>query len=224
MTAPRFAPGTAARIADAAAACQPRPGNQATLIGISGIDASGKSTLARKVGEQLNLRNVPSAALSIDWFHTDASVRFLPPSRVHEPPESHAEHFFHHAFRWDELFTQVVNPLVTTGACDATIGLHNFKSDTITPTRIMHTGVRVVLLEGIFIFRREHANAFDSRVWLDCSFETSLARALARNQEGLPPAAIRADYERVYFPAQQFHLRRDNPINGSVIVPEGASV
>jgi uridine kinase len=215
--------GAASRIADAAAACRPRPGNKAILLGISGIDASGKSTLARRVGDELRRRGMPFAPLSIDWFHTDAGTRFLPPARANEPPASHAEHFFHHAFRWSELFRGLVGPLLATGACDQTVGVHDMKTDQIMPTHVRHSGVRIVLLEGIFIFRHEHAPLFDLRVWLDCSFETAMVRAVSRNQESLPEAAIRADYERVYFPAQRLHLRRDNPTKGALIVPEAPS-
>jgi len=48
-------------------------------------------------------------------------------------------------------------------------------------------------------------------VWIKCSFATALERAVARAQEGLPPAATIAAYRRVYFPAQEIHFVRDDP-------------
>jgi uridine kinase len=71
--------------------------------------------------------------------------------------------------------------------------------------------IDVVLVEGIFIYKRAHRSCFDLAVWIDCSFETALERALRRGQENLPPAATVAAYETIYFPAQQLHCRRDEP-------------
>src|SRR6266851_1176099 len=59
-------------------------------------------------------------------------------------------------------------------------------------------GVDVVLLEGIFLFKRECCGRYDFRIWIECSFETALKHALARLQEGLPPEETTAAYERIY--------------------------
>jgi uridine kinase len=48
--------------------------------------------------------------------------------------------------------------------------------------------VDLILLEGIFLFKRAHQQRYDFRLWIDCSFKTALERALRRSQEGLPPA------------------------------------
>ncbi len=203
----------AADIADAAVMTSPRRGSAAVLLGISGIDASGKSTLAREVSRVLTERGVPHALLSVDWFHTPADVRFQPhPLPAHAAaPSDPGEHFYRHAFRWDDLFDTLIDPLLASGSCDAEVGIHDMRTDRITPRRIVHTGVRVVVLEGIFIFRSEAVKRFDLRVWIDCAFETALRRALARNQEGVAPDSLRADYQRVYFPAQRYHIERDRP-------------
>ena len=46
--------------------------------------------------------------------------------------------------------------------------------------------IDVVLVEGTFIFKQAHRSYFDIAVWIDCSLETALERALRRGQEGLP--------------------------------------
>jgi uridine kinase len=71
--------------------------------------------------------------------------------------------------------------------------------------------VDVILLEGIFLLKREYRDHFDLSVWLDCTFETALERALSRGQEGLPPAETVRAYETIYFPAQRIHFERDDP-------------
>jgi len=74
-----------------------------------------------------------------------------------------------------------------------------------------YADVDVILLEGIYLLKRGFRSYYDLSVWIDCSFETALARAVARGQEGLPPdAAVRA-YRTIYFPAQMIHFERDAP-------------
>lgn len=69
----------------------------------------------------------------------------------------------------------------------------------------------MLLLEGIFLLKREHRHFYDVSAWVECSFETALERASARAQEGLSPIDTARAYESIYFPAQRIHLRRDDP-------------
>jgi uridine kinase len=74
------------------------------------------------------------------------------------------------------------------------------------------------LLEGIFLFKPTYRNHFDLTVWIDCSFEAALERAIKRGQEGLPPEETVRSFETIYFPAQRIHLARDNPRETADIV------
>jgi uridine kinase len=73
----------------------------------------------------------------------------------------------------------------------------------------------VVLLEGIFIYKRAYRPHFDLACWIDCTFETALERALRRAQEGLPPGETIEAYRTIYFPAQRLHEKRDRPREGA---------
>src|SRR6266568_5280597 len=78
--------------------------------------------------------------------------------------------------------------------------------------------VDVVLLEGIFLLRRELLRSYDRTIWIDCTFRTALERALERNQEHLPPEQIEHDYRTIYVPAQHHHASRDAPRERAGIV------
>jgi uridine kinase len=43
--------------------------------------------------------------------------------------------------------------------------------------------VDVILLEGIFLLKQELRAHYDLSIWIDCSFKTALARAIARARE-----------------------------------------
>ena len=70
--------------------------------------------------------------------------------------------------------------------------------------------------------RRDLRPRYDASLWVECPFETALERALRRNQEGKPEAQLRADYERIYFPAQRLHIAQDAPAaHADLVVANG---
>lgn len=71
--------------------------------------------------------------------------------------------------------------------------------------------VDVIVLEGTFLLKREWRKHYDLAFWVECSFETALERAIARNQEGLSEEEIIRDYHEIYFLAQRLHLAKDDP-------------
>jgi len=178
-------------------------GSPATLVGLSGVDGAGKGYLAGRLHARLAHAGLRVALLNVDgWLN-------LPPVRFGgEPP---GEHFYHHALRLDEMFQRLVLPL----RADRGIRLvMSYAEETATAYRdhlYAYRGVDVVLVEGIFIFKRAFRPHFDMAVWIDCTFESALERALVRAQEGLPQAETIRAYRRIYFPAQRIHLERDDP-------------
>ncbi len=71
--------------------------------------------------------------------------------------------------------------------------------------------VDVIALEGIYLLKQAFVAYYDVSVWIECSFDTALKRALARAQEGLTPEDTLHAYRTIYFPAQEIHFQRDNP-------------
>jgi uridine kinase len=179
------------------------PEQRSLLVGVSGIDGSGKGYIAKQIEARLGQYSIAAANIHADdWLNLPAT-RFT----AIEP----AKHFYENAVRFDELFAKLVLPLRDHRSVDVV-------ADTLEETASSYhkhayniRNVGVVLVEGIFLLKREHRKLFDLTVWVDCSFQTALARALARTQEGLSPAETIRVYETIYFPAQKIHLARDNP-------------
>jgi len=59
--------------------------------------------------------------------------------------------------------------------------------------------------------KRDLLRNYDLSVWVDCSFATSLRRAVSRRQEGLGPEETVRAYQTLYFPAQHLHFELDAP-------------
>lgn len=179
------------------------PQDRSLLVGISGIDGSGKGFVTQQIQARLAQRSVVAARINVDGWLNLPDKRF---SAI-EP----GKHFYEHAIRFDEFFDQLVLPLRNQRCINL---VADFAEETAKSYR-QHTysfkNPDVVLVEGIFLFKREYRKLFDLAIWIDCSFSTALSRALARRQEGLPPALTIRAYETIYFPAQRIHEKRDHP-------------
>jgi uridine kinase len=186
--------------------------DRSLLVGISGIDGSGKGYLAAQLQAHLALRGVIPAILNVDGWLNPPEKRF--------DQSAPAVNFYENAIRFDQFFSQLVLPLRD----GRSIHLEADVVEEIASNYRNHTyhfkDVPVVLVEGIFLFKPQYRKYFDLAIWIDCSFPTALVRAIDRAQEGLSPANTIAAYERIYFPAQRIHLDQDKPRENADLIFE----
>ena len=188
------------------------PDTRSLLVGISGIDGSGKGYLAAQLEAHLALHAVTAAVLNVDgWLN-------LPEKRLDR--RAPAKNFYDNAIRFEDFFAQLVMPLKDRRSVHL---VADFTEETASSYR-KHTydfkDVSVVLVEGIFLFKPQYRKHFDLAIWVECSFATALARAITRAQEGLSPANTIAAYETFYFPAQRIHLAHDKPRENADLIFE----
>ena len=113
--------------------------------------------------------------------------------------------------RSEEMFAQTILPLRDHRSLSVVI---NYADETATEyqQRIFEfEDVDVIALEGIYLLKRAFQAHYDRSIWIECSFETALERAVSRAQEGLPSRETIRDYRTIYIPAQEIHSQRDNP-------------
>lgn len=183
---------------------------RSVLVGISGIDGSGKGYLAAQIVKALQVKGVRAVGISIDGWLNLTHKRF---STVNPP-----EHFYLHAIRFDEMFAQLVLPLRDHRSLRVEA---DFTEETAAEYRrhiYEFEDIDVIVLEGIYLLKRTFRAHYDLSVWIECSFATALERAIARAQEGLPPDETVRAYRTVYFPAQEIHFQRDNPRGAATLI------
>jgi uridine kinase len=188
---------------------------RALLVAVSGIDGAGKGWLADRLGTALE-----AEGFSVAVIHGDGWLN-LPPVRFGSSDP--ALHFYRHAFRFEDLFSRLLLPLRD----HRSIRLEaDFTDETAYQYRKHHwcfANVDVILVECIFLLKRELRGHYDLSIWIDCSFETALHRALDRAQEALPPEETVSAYRTIYFPAQEIHMACDAPRDAAtLIVPNDA--
>ena len=191
-------------LADAVVKSVERPGRGgALLVGVSGIDASGKGHVAERLYAQLCARGLRTALINADAWLNLPRVRFS--------ESSPALHFYENALQLDELFERLLLPLKEGRSIRLAAELTQETAEDHHRHTYEFDNIDVILVEGIFLFKPRFTRHFDLKIWVDCGFATALQRAVARSQEGLEPADTVRAYEAIYFPAQLIHLERDHP-------------
>lgn len=186
------------------------PRERALLVAITGIDGAGKGYVTRRLQEALAPTGLRAGMIGIDGWLELPHVRF--------GTDRPAAHFYRHALRFDALFETLVLPLRERRSIRLEA---DFTEETATEYRRHlweYRDLDVILLEGIFLLKRELRRHHDLALWIDCTFTTALERAVARAQEGLSADATAAAYRRIYFPAQQIHVERDRPREAAQLV------
>jgi uridine kinase len=182
-------------IGEIAAARARVPADRSAVVAISGIDASGKGHVASGLTAALAAADLRVALIGLGGFLRAPRERFA----AGDP----AGHFYRHGFRFDELFGSLVLPLRDR---------RSWRFEPSSADRVYaFDEIDVVLLEGIFLLKRELRAHYDVSFWIDCTFATALERAIARGQEGMDPDETRLAYDSIYFPAQVLHCERDDP-------------
>jgi uridine kinase len=186
------------------------PTQRSALVAITGIDGCGKGYFAARLIKQLATQGVRAAIISVDGWLNLPHVRFN--------KSNPAEHFYLRAIRFEEMFSQLVLPLRDRRSIRLEA---DYAEETASEYR-KHTydfeELDVILLEGIYLLKRSFQEYYDLSVWIECSFQTALERALARAQEGLTPESTTEAYRNIYFPAQEIHFRRDDPRSAATLI------
>ena len=181
------------------------PRNEAILVAVSGIDGSGKGYFTSLLVPQLNARGVSGVGINIDGWLALPDVRF---STIDA-----SGNFYRNGLRLDEMFERLILPLKRTRsvAIEADFAPPESMATGFRRHRYEYRDVDVLVLDGIFLLKKRYRALYDLTIWVDCTFETALERALQRNQEGLPETEIVREYETIYFPAEGVHFVLDRP-------------
>ena len=154
------------------------PAQRSVLAAITGIDGCGKGYVTARIVNALQAKGIRAAGINIDGWLNLPHTRFT----VSNP----AEHFYLHALRFEEMFVQLILPLRDQRSLRIEA---DFAEETATEYRrhlYEFVDIDVIALEGIYLLKLTFLAYYDLSIWIECSFETALERAIARAQEGLP--------------------------------------
>lgn len=182
-------------------------------VGIDGVDAAGKTTLAGELAAEIIGRGRSVIQASVDHFHHPANIR---KARGDESPEG----YYRDSFDYPELITRLLEPLGPGGSRQYRTQAFDHREDMPVRQSVRTSEPDAILLfEGVFLHRPELRSHWDLSIFLEASFETTVARAERRDQGQLGgSAAVRTRYQRRYVPGQRLYLTECRPWELATVV------
>jgi uridine kinase len=176
------------------------------IVGIDGLGGSGKSVLAHKISQRLELMHWTTLTVHNDDF-------YLPSARRNQLPASLKP--IGGDFDWVRLRDQVLAPL-RSGRI-AKYVRYDWPSDALAEQHeVKPRGI--ILIEGVYCTRVELRDFYDFRIWVDCPSEVRLSRGLARDGK-----SIRSTWVNEWIPAEDRYYHEHRPRASAHAVVNGAA-
>lgn len=162
------------------------------LVALSGPDCAGKSTLAVDVCKQLDSLDL---TMRVKLLSMDA---FLIPRHLRTPKTPEFMEYFESAFDYPKLIE--------------TLKTMKYPVSSVDPNSAAKDIPNIVLIEGVFLLRKELYQWWDLTVWLEVDTPLIMNRAIKRDKAYFgDERTVRRVYENRCLPAQDYHIRRDLP-------------
>lgn len=179
--------------------------NAPFIIGINGVDTSGKTVFSKKLEKKLRSLNYKVQIIHVDDFHNPIPIRFSGKNPIDD--------YYNFSFDFKKLITDILDPIRTTGYLSQTFNHLDLASDKFE--KVVEYDVSsesIVLLEGVFILKDEIRKYLDYSIFIAISFEEMKRRAIVRDVPALGNKEnVMSDYERKYIPTQKMYLESFPP-------------
>lgn len=179
--------------------------NRVYIVGVDGLGGAGKSTLVNSLKLQLQNENYNSYVLHIDDFIYPKHIRY-------DLTKEEWHCYYNVQWRYDYLVKEILFPIKSGEIIDKQIEIYNRDNDEYFTQRVNLVHGSVLILEGIFLQRKELKDYLDFIIYLDVPQEVRLSRVLARDGYIGGLEDIKRKYEKRYFPAEEKYILEYSPI------------
>lgn len=183
------------------------------VVGIDGLGGAGKSTLVDSLKSELQNESYNSYILHIDDFIHPKSIRYN---------DSKEEWYCYYNLQWryDYLIKEILDPIKRGEKIDKEIEFYDKENDTYVKKHIYIPLNSILLLEGVFLQRKEIKDYLDFVIYLDVPQEIRLDRVLKRDIYIGSADDIKDKYNRRYFPAEDRYILEYSPALNADLVLE----
>jgi uridine kinase len=143
--------------------------NNWRIIGINGVDCSGKTTFTDSFSDYLSSVNVKNQVIHIDDFHNPRTVR-------------DQGDYYDTVLDYGKLIREVLEPLRVNGSVDKKVICLDVDTDKYEVSRhYVIDSDTVVLIEGFLLFRPPMLDYLDGKIYLHIGFDEVLKRTAIRD-------------------------------------------
>jgi phosphoribosylformylglycinamidine cyclo-ligase len=203
-----------APLADAIVAVRvPHP----TRVGIDGVDAAGKTTLADELAALIMERGRVVIRASCDSFHRPAAERYV---LGRDSPVG----FYRDSFDYEALRRVLLVPLGPGGSRRYRVGyFDSVRDEPVDAPEQTAPADAVLVFDGVFLARPQLADCWDYRIFVAIEEGESVRRGAKRDAWFLGGEdEARRRYERRYVPGQRLYLEEARPLETADAVVDNA--
>jgi len=181
------------------------------VVGITGMDTSGKSEMTKLLARELENAGHTVQVVHLDDFHRSRAERYR--VGLLEPVQ-----YYEHSFDFEWLITELLIPIRNEGQLEKSLTCLDVLKDTWTIERRYSVNAdTIVLLEGVFLFRAEISQFLDLVIFLQVDESTVVERARLRDLP-IQGEEVWRKYQKKYLPAQRAYLEEYPPERNAGII------
>jgi uridine kinase len=189
------------------------PAAHPVRVAVDGPPAAGKSSLADELALVLRAAGRTVIRATCDSFMFPRAVRYR---RGKESPDA----CYRDSFDYDALRRVLLDPLGPAGDRRYQHTVYDWHADrAVAEPPETAAGDAVLLVDGVFLQRRELIDCWELRIYLAVSSKTMVDRGRARDlARGKPAAEAERRFQLRYIPAQRLYLAEAQPIEQADVV------
>ncbi|EMY5506035.1 kinase [Bacillus sp. FSL L8-0642] len=173
------------------------------ILGIDGLSRSGKTTFATNLKENMKQESIPFHIFHIDDHIVERNRRYH---------TNHEEWHEYYHLQWDiewlrqEFFQKLQHETKLK------LPFYHEETDICEMKKVQIPIVGVIVIEGVFLQRKEWRDFFHYMVYLDCARETRFLRESVATQKNL------SKFENRYWKAEDYYLETESPKDRADVV------
>ncbi|ULT54431.1 hypothetical protein L1999_14740 [Neobacillus drentensis] len=167
------------------------------ILGIDGLSRSGKTTLTNKVGLHLQEKNISVCFLHIDAYIVERKKRYN---------TGYEEWYEYYNLQWDAKYLKDNLFAKLKKSKELQLLTYDYGSDAqrIEITDIPDTCV--IIIDGVFLQRKEWRNFYDIIIYLDSSREKRFNRENEATQSNIEK------FQNRYWKAEDYYMEAETPL------------
>jgi uridine kinase len=166
------------------------------ILGIDGLSRAGKTTISKQLKEELTRRNIPFHIFHIDDHIVERTKRY---------GTGQEEWYEYYHLQW-ELESLAHNFFAKLRSAEQlTLSFYDNETDTHTVREINLPPTCLIMIEGVFLQRKEWWEWFNYIVYMDSPQKTRFLRENEQTQQNMKKLKER------YWKAEEYYVETEKP-------------